>query len=382
MYYNIYIKKEMTETGHFLIVSIITRKTTDIEAFNDLKELKQLVDAYDGKIIEFVIQNREIHDKGPYIGRGKIQEIGDLLKKYPINVIVLNGIVNPSQIFDMKSIWQKINPQIEVWDRIDLILHIFSRHARTAEAKLQIELASMRHMGPRIYGMGEVLSRQAGSIGTRGIGETNTELMKRHWREQMKIITNKLDKLTADRNNQLEHRRRIGLKTVSLIGYTNAGKTSLFNLLTGKKKLVQNALFVTLDSSVGKIYSKKLQQEILITDTIGFINNLPAKLISAFKSTLMESIHADILLHVIDSSDEEIELKIETVENILKELKIENKKRIYIFNKIDVNPGINRTELLEKYEQYDPQLISVRKNIGIEKLINTIEKNLYNNFNH
>ncbi len=364
----------MANPKNFLIISIIPHNVSDIQAFNDLKELKELVDTYGGKVIDFITQNREIHDKGDYIGKGKINEVSELLKQKQIDFIVLNTIAKPGQLFSMKTIWQASNPAIEVWDRIDLILHIFSLHARTAEAKLQIELAAMRHMGPRIYGMGKVLSQQAGSVGTRGIGETNTELMKRHWRQQMKIIKDKLDKLDQDRKIQLDRRRRNGIKTVSLIGYTNAGKTSLFNSLTGKNKLVQNALFVTLDSTTGKLYSQKLQQEILISDTIGFINSLPAKLIEAFKSTLTESIHADILLQVIDVSDKEFEQKIEVVENILKELKIDNKKRIYIFNKTDKSNGINKQMLEEKYQTYHPQFISVKTHQGIPDLLNIVEQ--------
>jgi GTP-binding protein HflX len=354
-----------------LIVSIIPDAISDIKAFKDLKELKELVDADEGKVVEFVTQKREIYERGQYIGKGKVEEVNNILESQHIDVIVLNGIVNPNNIFDMKTIWQKVNPQIEVWDRVDLILNIFSRHARTAGAKLQIELAAMRHMGPRIYGMGQVLSRQGGSIGTRGIGETNTELMKRHWREQIKSTKERLEKLVQEKERQIERRREKGLKTVSLIGYTNAGKTSLFNLLTRKKKLVQNALFVTLDSSIGKIYSKTLNREILISDTIGFINNLPTKLIDAFKSTLMESVHADLLLQIIDISDEDNKQKIEVVENILKELGIADKRRIFVFNKIDASNGINKIELIEKYAKYNPQFISVRDNLGIDSLLSS-----------
>ena len=367
---------EISLKKNIIVVSVVPQKMTDEEAFKDLQELKQLIDAFDGKVVDYVIQKRDPHDQGLFIGKGKIEEVGALLIEKQVDIIVLNGIVNPSGIFFMKSTWEKIKPKIEVWDRAELIINIFSKHAKTAEAKLQIELATMRHMGPRIYGMGYVLSRQAGSIGTRGIGETNTELMKRHWRDQIRGVNEKLYKLTDERYKQLERRRKIGLKTISLIGYTNAGKTSLFNLLTGKKKLVQNALFVTLDSNVGKIYSNKLKQEILVTDTIGFIKNLPAKLISAFKSTLMESMHADILLEVIDISDSEIEQKIAVVENILKELNILDKKRIFIFNKIDQSDQFMNQELIDKYKHFNPQFISVKNQQGIEGLLNTIDDQL------
>jgi GTP-binding protein HflX len=356
----------------FLLVSIMPHSLSDHEALIDLKELKALVESYGGEVVDLVTQHREVHDKGPYIGSGKITEVGELIAKQQIDTVVLNAIIHPGHLYDMKNSWFKQNPQIEVWDRVDLILHIFSRHAHTAEARLQIELAAMRHMGPRIYGMGHVLSRQGGSIGTRGVGETNTELMKRHWREQIKQVKDKLKKLAADRERLMQRRERIGLKTVSLIGYTNAGKTSLFNRLTGKKKYVKNELFATLDASVGKLYLPQLQEEILISDTIGFIRNLPTKLIDAFKSTLMESLHADLLLHVIDSKDPAMETKIEIVEKILQELRIADKKQIYIFNKSEGIDFQKIIQIREKYRKYAPLFISVKTGKGIEELLATL----------
>jgi GTPase len=365
----------------FLLISIIPRNVSDEDAFKQLKELKSLVNTYGGVVVDYVIQRREVHDKGSYIGSGKLQEAADLITKEKIDAVVLNAIVKPGQIFDMQKILQKSNKIIKVWDRVDLIIEIFDKHAKTAEAKLQIELAAMRHMGPRIYGMGYVLSRQTGGIGGRGIGETNTELMKRHWREQIKKIQDKLDKLAHDRERQLARRRKVGFQTISIIGYTNAGKTSLFNILTGKKKLAQNVLFATLDSSVGKVYLPNAKYEVLVSDTIGFIQNLPAKLIDAFKSTLMESMHSDLLLHVIDASDDEMERKISLVENILKELPVATTKRLYIFNKIDATAEVNRSEINNKYREYNPLFISVKDEIGIDDLILQIENSLSANVN-
>lgn len=363
----------MTKNRQFLLVSIKPKNKTEKEIFLEFKELKELVDAYDGKVVDFVVQNREVHDKGLYLGQGKIQEVRELIKIKRIDIVVLNAIIKPGQLFDMKNFWIKSNPDIEVWDRVDLILHIFARHARTAEARLQIELASMRHMGPRIYGMGEVLSRQGGSIGTRGIGETNTERMKRHWREQMKATADKLEKLILRRYAQHERRRKNGILTLSIIGYTNAGKTSLFNLLTGKDKTAKDSLFVTLDSAVGKVYSKNLKRDLLVSDTIGFITNLPAKLIDAFKSTLMESINADILIQLIDISDDNYESKIEAVNKILIELGIAEKTRIFVFNKIDKEQMIDRDALVKKYKRYFPVFTSVKKKRGIDSLLEQVE---------
>jgi GTP-binding protein HflX len=360
----------------FLIASIIPQRLSEEDAFRDIKEVRDLVDAYGGKVVNYVLQHRETHDKGMYLGSGKLEEIAELVKEQKIAVVVLNAMVKAGQIFDIKQLLHKSNPDIEVWDRVDLILQIFSQHAATAEAKLQIELAAMRHMGPRIYGMGYILSRQGGSIGTRGIGETNTELMKRHWRDQMKKVQDKLTKLSDERERQLQRRQKAGLQTVSIIGYTNAGKTSLYNRLSRKHKLTQNVLFATLDSNASKLFLPRQKKEIVLTDTIGFIRNLPTRLIDAFRSTLMESMHADLLLHVIDISDPDMERKITAVEEVLSDLKAGNKKQLYIFNKIDAPHAVTKDELKEKYTYAHPQFISVTMDAGIDQLLRTIEDEL------
>ncbi len=366
----------MTTHKRFLLISIIPQRVSEITVLRELKELKSLVESFGGVVIDLVVQKREVHDKGMYLGKGKIQETAKLIAAKKIDVVVFNAVIKPSQLFDMKRIFYESHPETEVWDRIDLILHIFSKHANTSEAKLQIELAAMRHMGPRIYGMGYVLSRQGGGIGGRGIGETNTELMQRHWRDQMKKVHDRLKKLTEERERQLDRRKKSGFQTISIVGYTNAGKTSLYNRLSGKKKLAKNILFATLDSSVAKIYLKEVGKEVLLSDTIGFIQNLPTDLIDAFKSTLMESVHADVLLHVIDASDPEMEKKISVVENILYQLRIGNTKRIYIFNKVDAILDLKEEEVAFKYQLYDPQFVSVKTDKGIENLYSVIASSL------
>ena len=260
---------------------------------------------------------------------------------------------------------------VAVWDRIDLILAIFSLHAHTSEAKLQIELAKMHHMGPRIYGMGKIMSNQAAGIGAVGIGETNTELMKRHWAKATEKVEEQLKKLATEKEHQIDRRKRMGLATISIVGYTNAGKTTLFNVLTKKNKLEANQLFATLDSSVGKVYLPTLQKEVLVSDTIGFIKNLPPNLIQAFTSTLSESVHADILLHVIDSADPEMIAKIATVESILTDLQVNNAYRIYVFNKIDASL-LNISDLAKTYSAFSPVFLSAKENTGIDSLIEVV----------
>ena len=340
------------------------------------EELESLIDTYGGEIIDRIIQRQDKPDHRTFIERYKIGEIIRLMRKKEIDVVVLNAMVKPGQVFNIKTQLQKENPLIEVWDRVDLILNIFDKHANTKEAKLQIELARMRYMGPRIYGMGYVMSRQGGGIGTVGVGETNTELMKRHWDKEKKNVTDQLKKLTLEREKQIKRRQNQGYRTVSIVGYTNAGKTSLFNLLTGKNNLEENELFATLDSAVGKIYNSEYNRELLITDTIGFIRNLPPRLIDAFKSTLLESIHADLILLLVDASDQEMDFKIKAVGEVLGEIKIEASKIIYVFNKIDLLK-VNKNDLLNKYSDQSPILISVKKNVGLDKLENIIGKELF-----
>lgn len=368
---------ETTSKKRFLLVGVVPKRhMTDEIVMKEMEELWSLVMALGNvEIVDALVQRVDHPDNATFIGPGKTEEVAEKVKAQKIDVVVLNSIAKAGQLFNLKK---KIAPEkleIEVWDRIDLILAIFSLHAHTSEAKLQIELAKMRHMGPRIYGMGRVLSNQAAGIGAVGIGETNTELMKRHWARAMGKVEEQLQKLSQERDRQIDHRRRMGLSTVSIVGYTNAGKTTLFNVLTKKNKLTQNQVFATLDSSVGKLYLPTLQKEVLISDTIGFIKNLPPHLIQAFKSTLSESAHADILLHVIDAADEDMVQKIATVEAILKELNVENAYKIYVFNKID-KARIDTEKLTEEYSAFSPVFLSAKDSSGIEALIEILSEKM------
>lgn len=362
----------------FLPIHVISPRANKEKSVDIAEELESLISTLGGVIIDRVIQKLDNPDNATYIGKGKVAQVFEIVKEEKIDVVVLNNSAKPNQVFRLKTALQKANPNIEVYDRIDLILHIFEKHASTREAKLQIELARMRYMGPRIYGMGYVLSRQGGGIGTLGVGETNTELMKRHWKQAIKKVTQELDKMSDEKEKRIERRKRDGYKTVSIVGYTNAGKSSLFNKLTGKNVLVENVLFATLDSNVGEVYINKLSKQILITDTIGFIRNLPPRLIQAFKSTLLESIHADIILHVIDASDPEVFEKISVVDEIIKDLGINSERVIYIFNKSDKLSNQAKTDLKEKFNSYSPIFVSARDDVNLSKIFDEIVQKLVN----
>lgn len=343
---------------------------------SEFEEAGSLVATYGGQVHAVLVQNASRGDYETFIGKGKVEEAAEVIEKEKIDIVVINTVIKPSQIHALKLAFEKINPEIIVWDKVTLILEIFSRHASTAEAKLQIKLAKMRQMGPRIYGMGLEMSQQAAGVGTRGLGETNTELMLRHWRNEKRIVQKELESLIRQREQQIDRRRLEGLPTISLVGYTNAGKTTLFNRMTGQHDLVENALFATLDSTVNKFYLKGFNKEVYLSDTIGFIKDLPPQLIEAFKSTLLEAIHADVILHVIDTSDPRMDEKIKTVEEILGEIGIDTKKQIFVFNKSELVAEEQKREILKRYSAYSPQCISAQKGEGIEELFVTLSESL------
>jgi GTP-binding protein HflX len=370
----------MSKVYRVVLVDVINPHTHREYAEKNLIELKSLVTTYNGIDVVTIIQHRTRPDKSTFIGSGKVEELVEIVKKEKIDAVVINSLVNPTILFNLTQKLWTVSPQIQVWDRVDLILHIFDKHAHTSSAKLQIEIARMRHMGPRIYGLGGTyFSRQAGGIGGRGVGETNIELMKRHWRKQIKIKQDELNKLALQHEKQLIRRRENNIPNIAIVGYTNAGKTSLFNMLTKRAKQVRDALFVTLDSVTGKVYLGKTGREVLISDTIGFIKHLPSSLIESFKSTLLDAVNADILVHVVDITDPEMDSKIEIVEDILREIQARPRKIILVFNKIDAFTGDAKDVLKtirNKYELYHPQFISVKTDFGIDKLKEEIENSL------
>ncbi len=349
-----------------ILVDIITPDTAPEESLARLNELESLLVTYGGFVIVRKIQRKQVPDYRTYIGKGKVQEILEDTEQSKAEYLIINNLLKPGQLYNLTEQFEK--HAVTVWDKVDLILKIFEKHASTKEAKLQIELAQLRHLGPRIFKMGGELMRQGGGIGTRGQGETNIEIMKRHIRTREQKIKTDLKKIEKNQAGQRRQRKKHGFKTVAIVGYTNAGKSALLTSLTKKNVKVKNELFATLDSRIGKVYLNDIGQSVLISDTIGFIRDLPPELIEAFKSTLAETIYADLLLHVVDCNDFELEWKIDVVQKILEELECSDKRTIFVFNKIDLLSPRQRKNLEQKYAHLNPLFISAVQKVGLEEL--------------
>ncbi len=307
-----------------------------------------LVETYGGIVIEKILQKRGRPSSKTYLGTGKAEEAAKIAKEMKVDMAIFNGFLKPHHAQNLGRLFS-YNPddprpeaRIPIWDRTDTILKIFEKHARSQVAKLQIKLAQLKHQIPKIYQYHEKLfDRERGGIsGTRGSGEKGIETEKRHIREQIKEIEKKLDQFNIVQKNQHERRQREGLKTVALVGYTNAGKSTLLHALTKKEVTIRDELFSTLDTSIGALWFPDPKnpgrgQKVLIADTIGFIQNLPPHLMESFKATLAEVVEADLILHVIDSSDSHQRMKIEVVERILSELVDKDKRVLRVYNKSD-----------------------------------------------
>jgi GTP-binding protein HflX len=357
-----------------ILVDIIDPRSPIEESVVRMDELENLVNTYGGFVIIRKIQRRQIPDYRMFIGKGKVQEIYDQAAEAGVSLVIINNLLKPQQLYNLEEKFEKSG--IKVWDRIDLILKIFAKHAVTKEARLQIELAGLKHLGPRIFKMGADLMRQGGGIGTRGVGETNIEIMKRHIAREERRIKDDLKKLELNRQNQRQERRNQGFKTVAIVGYANAGKSELLRSLTKKQVKVKDELFATLDSRIGKLWLPDLQKECLVSDTIGFIRDLPPELIEAFHATLEETINADLILHVIDLTDKEIEMKIDVVNVVLGKLGCGDKKMIYVFNKIDLLGKLPGKAFINRYKKYSPVMISAKEKTNFDELKKIIAKNL------
>jgi len=356
----------------FLLIQVIGTHDHRDRAIERMDKLAALVKTFGGEVVERTVQHRIKPDPATYIGKGKVVWLKEAVVRRKADVVVVNAQVKSGQLYRLERELWGLDPRVEVWDRVDLILSIFDKHASSREAKLQIELARLDHSGPRIYGLGRELSRQGGGIGTRGMGETNIEVERRMMKKRRQEIRRELKQVMGRKQKSMELRREKGLGPVALVGYTSAGKTSLFNRLTGKSKEEAAKLFTTLDTVVGQMKQRESEVAVVVSDTIGFMADLPPNLIEAFKSTLMEAKRAKLVLMVIDGADSKADEKLKTVEAVLKSLEIEG-EQLKVVNKIDLLDEEARGKVREGLEGF---LVSAKTGEGVEKLKEEVRRRL------
>ncbi len=312
-----------------ILVGIWNRDVSRESARESIKELEGLLSAVGGESLGYVLQNRSRPDVRYYVGSGKAQELKEISSGTGADTIVFDDSLTPSQIRNLEELTGKT-----VIDRTDLVIEIFSRRAKSREAKLQVELAKLTHELPRLYGKGRHLSRLGGGVGTRGPGEQEAELRRRLIKRRIHQIRKELEEIKRMRRHQRKRREEEGVIRAALVGYTNAGKSTLLKALTGRETYIADMPFATLDT---KTSARPVDGEyrLLLTDTVGFIRKLPPELIESFKATLEEVTTADLLLHVVDISDDRWLDYIHTVREILAELSADEKPVVYVLNKAD-----------------------------------------------
>lgn len=336
---------------------------------DSLEELKQLADTAGATVIKKFIQKRPKPDPAFFIGRGKVQELALYAQQENIDLCIFDDELSPAQQRNIESVMG-----IRILDRTALILDIFAQRARTNEGKLQVELAQLQYTLPRIMGKGLMLSRLGGGIGTRGPGETKLEVDRRRIRDRIAFIKEQIEKVKAVRSLHRSKRKKNNVFEVSLVGYTNAGKSTLLNTLTNSDIYAKDQLFATLDPTTRQLTLPN-KQEIIITDTVGFIQRLPHQLIAAFRSTLEVVTEADLLVHVIDVSHELYKEQAAAVHEVLKEIGTETKPVITVYNKIDKLPPDSKLADRLALEE-DTVCISAAKKLNLESLQQMIESHL------
>lgn len=336
---------------------------------DSLEELKQLADTAGATVIKKFIQKRPKPDPAFFIGRGKVQELALYAQQENIDLCIFDDELSPAQQRNIESVMG-----IRILDRTALILDIFAQRARTNEGKLQVELAQLQYTLPRIMGKGLMLSRLGGGIGTRGPGETKLEVDRRRIRDRIAFIKEQIEKVKAVRSLHRSKRKKNNVFEVSLVGYTNAGKSTLLNTLTNSDIYAKDQLFATLDPTTRQLTLPN-KQEIIITDTVGFIQRLPHQLIAAFRSTLEVVTEADLLVHVIDVSHELYKEQAAAVHEVLKEIGAETKPVITVYNKIDKLPPDSKLADRLALEE-DTVCISAAKKLNLETLQQMIESHL------
>ena len=331
-----------------------------------LAELAALVDTAGGQAVGTILQSRDKPDPHSFIGEGKVEEVRRMVQEENATMVIFDNDLSPSQLRVLTEM-----TGVQVLDRSGLILDIFAQRARTREGRLQVELAQYQYLLPRLSGMGKSLSRQGGGIGTRGPGESKLESDRRHIRSRIDKLRRDLEQVRQVRAVQRRQRKKAELPLVAIVGYTNAGKSTLLNTLTGAGIEANDRLFDTLDPTTRK---KRISdtQEILLSDTVGFIRKLPHHLVSAFKATLEELAYADLLLHVVGVSDEDWQVQAETVDKVIAQLGAQDIPRLMVYNKADkCDPDV-----IPFFRPDEGVKISAKTGEGVDALLAAIEKAL------
>ncbi len=344
-----------------LLVGVSLPGQDDVE--ESLKELSELAQTAGAQTVGYVIQSREQQHPGTYVGKGKIDEIKDLLWELDATGIICDDELSPVQ---MKNLQDELD--VKVMDRTLVILDIFAARASTSEGKIQVELAQLKYRQTRLTGFGTSLSRLGGGIGTRGPGEKKLEMDRRLIKNRIAQLNRELKEVKRHREITRERRSKNHVPVAAIVGYTNAGKTTLLNTLTGAGILAEDKLFATLDPTTRSLELSK-GQEILLTDTVGFIKKLPHHLIEAFKSTLEEAKYADLILHVVDASSSQMDIQMYTVYETLYNLGVKDKPIITIFNKQD---KLESETVIRDFKADYTVKISAKTGSGLEELMETL----------
>lgn len=348
-------------------VILVAVSTTDVEAAEEsLDELEELVNTAGAQVVGRMIQNLEHVNNATYIGSGKVEELKDLIWETEATAIVCDDELSPAQYKNLED-----ELDIKVMDRTLIILDIFAGRAKTAEGKIQVELAQLRYRSTRLIGMRN-LSRQGGGIGTRGPGEKKLEVDRRLIRNRISQLKAQVEEMENHRQVTRARRQDNPVPVVAIVGYTNAGKSTLLNTLTNADVLEEDKLFATLDPTT-RNYKLPDGQEILLTDTVGFIRKLPHHLIDAFRSTLEEAKYSDIIIHVVDSSNPVMDKNVHAVYETLRNLKVEDKIIITVFNKID---KLEEKPILKDFTADYTVEAAIKKGIGLDDINEAVSKAL------
>jgi GTP-binding protein HflX len=345
-----------------LLVGASSASTEEAEA--SIAELALLVETAGAEPVESVLQRRRTPDRATYVGKGKADELHEIVKALDIDVVIIDDELSPSQQRNLETLFA-----VDVVDRVALILDIFAQHATSQDGAVQVELAQLRYRLPRLRGRGLQLSQQGAGIGTRGPGETQLEVDRRRLLQRIQRLERDLKDLGTTRATQRKARRRRDLPTVALVGYTNAGKSTLLNQLTHAGVLVENQLFSTLDPTTRRLRLPG-GETVLLSDTVGFVRRLPHQLVDAFRSTLEEVVDADLLLHVVDAGAPDADGRITAVETVLREIGADEVPVLHVWNKSDLADEETLDELQQL--QKESVAISAATGAGIGELLTTI----------